>query len=130
MTVGTMGLGTNNSNGALTVAGGTLTATGTVTIANQVTTGRGGAMRVIGGTLHLDRHRQRHRDRAQRGDQRQQRRRRRRFTAGVATAEKITLGFDAAVTAGSATVNLNGGALYLGAGGIVKNGTGTLRRPT
>ena len=43
----------------------------------------------------------------------------------MATAEKITLGFDAAVTAGSATVTLNGGTLYLGAGGIVKKGTGT-----
>ena len=51
VTVGTMGLGTNNSNGALTVAGGTLTATGTVTIANQATANRGGAMRVIGGTF-------------------------------------------------------------------------------
>ena len=43
----------------------------------------------------------------------------------MSTAEKITLGFDAAVTAGSGTVTLNGGTLYLGSGGIVRNGTGT-----
>ena len=47
------------------------------------------------------------------------------FTGGVSTVEKITLGFDAAVTAGSATLTVNGGALYLGAGGIVRNGAGT-----
>ena len=47
------------------------------------------------------------------------------FTGGVSTVEKITLGFDATVTAGSATVTVNGGTLYLGAGGIVRNGAGT-----
>ena len=52
------------------------------------------------------------------------------FTAGVSTAEKITLGFDATVTAGSATVTLNGGTLYLGAGGIVRNGTGAFAHAT
>ena len=122
MTVGTMGLGTNNSNGALTVAGGTLTATGTVTIANQVTAGRGGAMRVIGGIftstdavngIVIARNSGTNVNNVGSAT----------FTAGVATAEKITLGFDADVTAGSATVTLNGGTLYLGAGGIVKNGT-------
>ena len=47
------------------------------------------------------------------------------FSGGVSTIEKITLGFDAAVTAGSATLTVNGGTLYLGAGGIVRNGAGT-----
>jgi autotransporter-associated beta strand protein len=41
---------------------------------------------------------------------------------GVTTAEKITLGYDATVNAGSATIALNGGALYLGSVGLVKNG--------
>ena len=120
VTVGTMGLGTNNSNGALTVAGGTLTATGTVTIANQVD-GRPRRRHARDRRhLHVHRRRQRHRDRAQRGDATLNNVGVASFTAGVATAEKITLGFDAAVTAGSATVNVNGGTLYLGAGGIVK----------
>ena len=124
VTVGTMGLGTNNSNGALTVAGGSLTATGTVTIANQVTGGRGGAMRVIGGTftstdavngIVIAR------------------------TAGPTPTTSASANFTGGRghrredhprlrrrgDAGSATVNVNGGALYLGAGGIVRNGTGT-----
>ena len=40
--------------------------------------------------------------------------------------EKFTLGFDSAVTGGSATITVNGGALYLGSGGIVKNGAAGL----
>lgn len=48
------------------------------------------------------------------------------FTGGFSTVEKFTLGFDSTVTAGSATININGGALYLGSGGIVKNGAAGL----
>ena len=101
-TVGTIGLGTNNSNGALTVAGGSLTATGTVTIGNQATAGRGGAMRVIGGTftstdtvngMVLARTSGTNANNVASAA----------FTGGVSTVEKITLGFDATVTAGSAT---------------------------
>ena len=44
----------------------------------------------------------------------------------MSTVEKFTLGFDSTVTAGSATVTINGGALYLGGGGIVKNGAASL----
>ena len=44
------------------------------------------------------------------------------FLGGVSVIEKFTLGFDSTVTAGSATITVNGGSLYLGAGGIVKNG--------
>ena len=36
------------------------------------------------------------------------------FSDGLSTVEKFTLGFDSAVTAGSATITVNGGALYLG----------------
>ena len=123
-TVGTIGLGTNNSNGALTVAGGSLVATGTVTVGNQATAGRGGAMRVIGGTFTstdtvngvvLARTSGTNANNVASAA----------FTGGVSTVEKITLGFDATVTAGSATLTVNGGTLYLGAGGIVRNGAGT-----
>src|SRR5262249_33769189 len=44
------------------------------------------------------------------------------FLGGLSVIEKFTLGFDSTVTAGSATITINGGSLYLGAGGIVKNG--------
>jgi autotransporter-associated beta strand protein len=123
-TVGTIGLGTNNSNGALTVAGGSLVATGTVTVGNQATAGRGGAMRVLGGTFTstdtvngvvLARTSGTNANNVASAT----------FTGGVSTIEKITLGFDASVTAGSATLTVNGGTLYLGSGGIVRNGAGS-----
>jgi autotransporter-associated beta strand protein len=123
-TVTTIGLGTRNSNGALTVAGGSLLASGTITVGNQVTGGRGGALRVIGGALTstdpvnglvLARTNGANANNVASAT----------FTAGVSTVEKLTLGFDATVTAGSATVALNGGALYVGGGGIVRNGAGT-----
>ena len=50
-TVGTLGLGMGNSTGAMTVSGGSLTVTGAITVGNQATSGRGGAMRVLGGTF-------------------------------------------------------------------------------
>jgi autotransporter-associated beta strand protein len=123
-TVGTIELGTNNSNGALTVSGGTLTAGGTITVGNQVTAGRGGALRVTGGTftstdavngIVLARTNGANANNVASAT----------FGGGVSTVEKLTLGFDATVTAGSASVAVNGGALYLGGGGIVRNGTGT-----
>ena len=48
------------------------------------------------------------------------------FTGGVSKVEKFTLGFDSTVTGGTSTINLTGGTLYLGSGGIVKNGTSGL----
>jgi autotransporter-associated beta strand protein len=122
--VGTIGLGTNNSNGAMSVEGGTLTATGVVTIGNQTTGGRGGAMRVTGGTfissnaspgIVLARNNTNTNNVASAT-----------FTGGTSFVEKFTLGFDAAVNLGSATITMNGGTLYLGSGGIVKNGTAGL----
>ena len=47
----TIGLGTANSTGAMSIEGGSLTATGPITIGNQVTGGRGGAMRVVNGNF-------------------------------------------------------------------------------
>lgn len=119
----TVGLGTANSNGALSVAGGSLTVSGRITVGNQATGGRGGALRVIGGRftssdavdgLVLARTSGSNANNVASAT----------FSGGVSNVEKITLGYDASVTAGSATVTLNGGALYLGSGGIVKNGTG------
>jgi autotransporter-associated beta strand protein len=121
-TVGSVGLGTNNSTGTLSVEGGSFTATGAVTVGNQASGGRGGAIRVLGGRLTsteatngiiLSRVNGTNANNVASLT----------VTGGVATAEKITLGFNSAVNAGSGTVRVNGGALYLGSGGIVKNGT-------
>jgi rhamnogalacturonan endolyase len=126
-TVATIGLGTKNSTGALSVEDhGSLTVTGVVTIANQATGGRGGAMRVIDdGTFTstdstfgvvLARTNGSNANNVASAT----------FGGGVSSVEKFTLGFDATVTAGSATITLNGGTLYLGGGGIVKNGAAGL----
>ena len=126
-TAGTIGLGTGNSTGAMSIEGnGSLLATGVVTLGNQVTAGRGGVLRVLGnGTFTstdpafgvvLARNPGTNANNVASAT----------FTGGVSTIEKVTLGFDSTVTAGSATVTLNGGALYLGTGGIVKNGAAGL----
>jgi rhamnogalacturonan endolyase len=121
----TIGLGTANSNGAMSIQGGSLTATGTITIGNQATGGRGGAMRVLGGVFNstdavngivLCRNNGANANNVASAT----------FTGGVSSVEKFTLGFDSNVTAGSATVTINGGSLYLGAGGVVKNGAAGL----
>ena len=127
-TVGTIGLGTNNSFGHMSVEGSAnLTATGAVTIGNQVTSGRGGAMRVIGGTFTatdptngviLAKANGTNVNNVAAAT----------FSGGVSKVEKFTLGFDSTVTAGSATITLTNnaalstGTLYIGSGGIVKNG--------
>jgi rhamnogalacturonan endolyase len=117
----TIGLGTANSNGAMSIQGGSLTATGAITIGNQQTGGRGGAMRVLGGVFNstdtvngivMCRNNGANANNVASAT----------FTGGVSSVEKFTLGFDSNVTAGSATITVNGGSLYLGAGGIVKNG--------
>jgi autotransporter-associated beta strand protein len=121
-TVGTINLGTNNSNAMMSVEGGAITATGAVTLGNQSSGGRGGHVRVLGGTLNST-------DASATGGFIVTRRNNNASTAnflgGVSTIEKITLGFDGTVVSGSGTLNLNGGALYLGAGGIVSNAGGT-----
>ncbi|HEY9431002.1 MAG TPA: Ig-like domain-containing protein, partial [Blastocatellia bacterium] len=121
----TIGLGAANSNGAMSIQGGSLTATGTITIGNQQTGGRGGAMRVLGGVFNstdvvngvvLCRNSGANANNVASAT----------FTGGVSSVEKFTLGFDSNVTAGSATITVNGGSLYLGAGGVVKNGAAGL----
>src|SRR5262245_44125294 len=121
----TIGLGTANSNGAMSIQGGSLTATGTITIGNQATGGRGGAMRVLSGVFNstdtfngivLCRTNGTNANNVASAT----------FTGGGSAAEKFTLGLDPTVTAGSATITINGGSLYIGAGGIVKNGAAGL----
>lgn len=125
--VGTLGLGTQNSTGAASIEGnGSLTVTGPVTIGNQATGGRGGALRVLNtGTFTstdttlgvlLGRNNGANANNVASAT----------FTGGVSTVEKFTLGFDASVTAGSSTITVNGGTLYVGSGGIVKNGAAGL----
>lgn len=117
---GTIWVGNHNSNGAMSVQGGALTATGAITVGNNAGSTRGGGLRVLSGSLTST-------DTASgvvltraSGNATSAT-----FTGGVSTLEKLTLGFDSNVTAGSATVTLNGGTLYLGSGGIVKNGGGS-----
>ncbi|ACB75491.1 rhamnogalacturonan lyase B N-terminal domain-containing protein [Opitutus terrae] len=118
--VGTIWVGNHNSNGAMSVQGGALTATGAVTVGNNAGSTRGGGLRVLSGTFTAtDASSGVILTRAS-GNATSAT-----FTGGVSTLEKLTLGFDSAVVAGSATVTLNGGALYLGSGGIVKNAGGT-----
>ena len=123
-TVTTLRVGTLNSYSNVSVEGtGTLTATGTVTLGVQTSGARGGALRVLGnGTFNANDTayglllcRTTGGNTANVGAAT--------FTGGVSTVEKITLGFDNTVTGGSGTITVNGGALYIGSGGIVKNGT-------
>ncbi|MET0650461.1 MAG: Ig-like domain-containing protein, partial [Pyrinomonadaceae bacterium] len=122
---GAVGLGTNNSSSSLSVEGGTLTVGGTITVANQATAGRGGALRVTGGVFNaadtvngivMSRTNGTNANNVSFAT----------FSGGVSTVEKFTLGFDSTVNAGSATLTINGGALYMGGGGIVKKGTSGL----
>jgi rhamnogalacturonan endolyase len=126
-TTTTIGLGTQNSTGAMSIEGnGTLTASGPITIANQTSSARGGALRVLNsGTftstdptlgILMCRNNGANANNVASAT----------FTGGTSTVERFTLGFDSTVTAGSAAITLNGGTLYLGSGGIVKNGAASL----
>ena len=120
--VNTIGLGTQNSFGSMSLEGGSLTAAGTITIANQATSGRGGSMRVLNNAVFnstdsslgilMCRNNGTNANNVASAT----------FTGGLSTIQKFTLGFDPTVTAGSATITINGGTVYLGSGGIVKNG--------
>jgi len=121
-TIGTVGLGTVNSWGNMSVEGGEVTITGPFHVGYQVTAGRGGQVRVLGGRLNVT-------DTdygiimSRRNGANANNVAELTVTGGVVNASRITLGYDDLVNAGTATVLLNGGSLYLGAGGLVKNGT-------
>ncbi|HEU4388285.1 MAG TPA: Ig-like domain-containing protein, partial [Blastocatellia bacterium] len=110
---GPVSLGTNNSWGSMSVEGGSLTVNGIVTVANQQSANRGGQMRVTGGTftatnsatgILMCRNNGTNTNNVATAT----------FSNGVSNVEKFTLGFDGTVTAGSATITINGGALYVG----------------
>ncbi len=116
----TVGIGTNNSWGSMSVEGGTLHVGGEITVGNQASGGRGGQLRVTGGTftstdpvngLVLSR--------------RAGNVARANFSGGTTTVEKVILGFNSTVNSGTATLTVDGGTLYVGSGGFVANGSGT-----
>jgi rhamnogalacturonan endolyase len=118
---GPVGIGTNNSWGSMSVEGGSLTIGGAVTVGNQTSSGRGGQMRVTNGTFNatnttdgiiLGRRAANVANAL--------------FSGGTSVVERIKLGYDGTVNSGTATLTVNGGALYLGSGGLVKNGTSGL----
>ena len=120
--VGTLTIPSGNSWSVVSVEGGELNVSGPTTLANQASSARGALMRVTGGRLTLAE--------ATNGlvlskvnGANANNVAKVWFTGGVSTMEKLTLGFDATVSAGSAAVVVDGGTLYLGAGGLVKNGT-------
>ncbi|MFT3868557.1 MAG: Ig-like domain-containing protein [Nibricoccus sp.] len=124
-TVGTIGLGTGNSWGGMTVSGGKLTVTGVVHNGYQVTSTRGGVIYVSGGELNvldsaygliMSRNPGTNANNVSKLL----------ITGGATNLARLTLGYDSTVTAGSATVSIATGELNLGSGGIVKNGTSGL----
>lgn len=117
---GAVGIGTNNSWGSMSVEGGSLTVGGAVTVGNQTSSGRGGQLRVTNGNFVVNN--------ATDGlilGRRALNVSNANFLGGTTVLERIKLGFDSNVSSGSATLLVNGGSLYLGSGGIVRNGTGT-----
>ncbi|HEX8295091.1 MAG TPA: autotransporter-associated beta strand repeat-containing protein, partial [Chthoniobacteraceae bacterium] len=130
----TLGLGTTNSLGHGSFEGGTTTIQGAITVGRQSSatgsTVRGGALRVINaGTSFISQDavdgiiigRSVGTDGSfgngsQTADVR--------FTGGTSTAQKITFQYDSNLT-GTGALHVNGGALYLGAGGIVKRDAAT-----
>ncbi|MDP0501506.1 MAG: Ig-like domain-containing protein [Verrucomicrobiota bacterium JB022] len=117
--LGDIHLGTANSNAAMSVEGGTVSVTGPIMLGNQSTGGRGGHLRVTGGSFYATNlvdglvivRGNNNGSVAQ-------------FLGGTSVVDRIKLGFDETITLGTATLTLNGGTLYVGAGGIERRGTG------
>lgn len=119
----TLGNGSSSSNswGAVSVEGGNLSVSGSIVVGYQTSSGRGGNIRVTSGNLTVSdatyglvlcRYYTQTNQTATAT-----------FTGGTSTFEKILFGYSNAVTAGSGTVTINGGTVYLGTGGFAKSGT-------
>ena len=124
-TFANIGLGTENSWAGMTITGGKLTVTGTLHNGYQSSAGRGGVIYLSGGELAvtnaasglvMSRNKGSNTNNVSKLL----------ITGGTARLARLALGYDSAVTAGSALVSLDQGALYLGSGGLVKNGTSGL----
>jgi len=127
--VGSMGLGTGDSWGAMSISGGRITVTGPLQVGAQKTAGRGGVITMTGGELNCT-------DGSLTGGLILARNpggssantnnvAKLNLNGGTANVQRLTLGYDASSSAGSATVTLNGGTLRLGAGGLAKRGSGS-----
>ncbi|HEX2861187.1 MAG TPA: autotransporter-associated beta strand repeat-containing protein, partial [Lacunisphaera sp.] len=118
---GPVGIGTNNSWGSMSVEGGSVTASGAITVGNlRDNSARGGQLRVTGGTLATT-------DATDglvlvRGNSNNSNAN---FLGGITHLPIVKFGFNNTVTAGSGTLTVNGGALYLGSGGLVRLGAGS-----
>ncbi|HYC72780.1 MAG TPA: MBG domain-containing protein [Opitutaceae bacterium] len=117
---GAIGLGTNNSWGSMSVEGGAVAVAGPITLGNQSSANRGGQLRVTGGSLTV----------ANAADgiilgRRSANQANVLLTGGTTTVERFKLGFDGTVTSGTANLTVNGGTVYVGAGGITRNAGGT-----
>jgi rhamnogalacturonan endolyase len=132
-TFANIGLGTNNSWGGMTVSGGKLTVTGTLHNGYQSSTdGRGGVIYLSGGELAVTGTTNGLVMSRNPGATNTSNVSKLLITGGVANLSKLTLGYDATVTGGSATVTVTNGTLNLGfdqtlalgSESIVRNGTG------
>jgi autotransporter-associated beta strand protein len=115
---GTVGIGTNNSFGVMSVEGGDLLVTGNIRIGDLGgNSNRGGVMRVTSGRLTNT-------DLAGGGlvfSRQNANTSHGWFSGGVTTLELITLGGNN-IASGAATLHFDGGSVYLGSGGLVKGG--------
>ncbi|MDP0500109.1 MAG: Ig-like domain-containing protein [Verrucomicrobiota bacterium JB022] len=119
--VGTLTIPSGNSWSALSVEGGELNITGPAILANQVTSGRGAVARVTGGRFNVG-----HAEGlilSKRNGSNANNVVKINFSGGVSTFPALVLGYDETVDAGNVEVRLDGGAVYLGSGGLAKNGT-------
>jgi autotransporter-associated beta strand protein len=114
--IATVGLGTGNSWGNMSVEGGRL-AVNDLTLGFQQTAGRGGQARVTGGELSVNNLVMSRKNGTNANNVAELH-----LLGGTTTVGRLVLGYDATVNAGVATLNLNGGTLYVGTGGIVRQG--------
>jgi autotransporter-associated beta strand protein len=116
--IGTLNVGTDNSGASVSVEGGKLAVTGQLTLGNQSSNNRGGALRVMSGTF-ISTH-------AAKGIVLGARagvanRSELNILGGKSLVERVTFGDSATITSGRGTLLVNGGTLYIGASGLVRN---------